>query len=213
MVAEIFTHFDLSDDKNDSNRNGKWHACCAQIVDAAMQHFAHYGYEKTTVSDLARAIGFSKAYIYKFFESKQAIGEVICSNRLAIIMQCAEAVIADAPGASEQLRRLFCTLSATGTELFFHERKLYDIAAVASRDRWPSATAHEKRLLNLIQQILRRARETGEFERKTPADEAAEAIYRVIKSYASPVLLYYSLDEAEEASAQSAALVLRSLAT
>lgn len=183
-----------------------------QIVDAAMQHFAHYGYEKTTVSDLARSIGFSKAYIYKFFESKQAIGEVICSTRLAMIMQRAEAAIADAPGASEQLRRLFRTLSATGTELFFHERKLYDIAAVASRDRWPSAMAHEERLLSLIQQILRRGREAGEFERKTPADEAAEAIYRVIKPYANPVLLQYSLDEAEEASAQLAALVLRSLA-
>ncbi|MGC0824845.1 TetR/AcrR family transcriptional regulator [Pantoea agglomerans] len=183
-----------------------------QIVDAAMQHFAHYGYEKTTVSDLARAIGFSKAYIYKFFESKQAIGEVICSTRLAMIMQRVEAAIADAPGASEQLRRLFRTLSVTGTELFFHERKLYDIAAVASRDRWPSAMAHEVRLLNLIQQILRWGRESGEFERKTPADEAAEAIYRVIKPYASPVLLQYSLDDAEEASAQLAALVLRSLA-
>lgn len=183
-----------------------------QIVEAAMQHFAHYGYEKTTVSDLARAIGFSKAYIYKFFESKQAIGEVICSNRLAMIMERAETAIAEAPGASEQLRRLFQTLSATSTELFFHERKLYDIAAVASRDRWPSAMAYEKRILNLIQQILRRGRETGEFERKTPADDAAEAIYRVIRPYVSPVLLQYSLDEAEAASTQLAALVLRSLA-
>lgn len=183
-----------------------------QIVEAAMQHFAHYGYEKTTVSDLARAIGFSKAYIYKFFESKQAIGEVICSNRLAMIMERAEIAIADAPGASEQLRRLFQTLSATSTELFFHERKLYDIAAVASRDRWPSAMAYEKRILNLIQQILRRGREMGEFERKTPADDAAEAIYRVIRPYVSPVLLQYSLDEAEAASTQLAALVLRSLA-
>ncbi|MGJ0482718.1 TetR/AcrR family transcriptional regulator [Pantoea agglomerans] len=188
------------------------HSVRDQIVDAAMQHFAHYGYEKTTVSDLARAIGFSKAYIYKFFDSKQAIGEVICSNRLAMIMERAEVAIADAPGATEQLRRLFRTLSATSTELFFHERKLYDIAAVASRDRWPSAMAYEKRILNLIQEILLRGRETGEFERKTPADEAAEAIYRVIKPYVSPVLLQYSLDEAEAASAQLVALVLRSLA-
>jgi len=194
------------------NRGPAGHGVRDQIVDAAMQHFAHYGYEKTTVSDLARAIGFSKAYIYKFFESKQAIGEVICSNRLAMIMQRSEAAIADVPGASEQLRRLFRTLSSSSTELFFHERKLYDIAAVASRDRWPSALAYEKRILNLIQQILRLGRETGEFERKTPADEAAEAIYRVIKPYVSPVLLQYSLDEAEDASAQLAALVLRSLA-
>ena len=72
--------------------------------------------------------------------------------------------------------------------------------------------AHENRLLNLVQQILHRGRETGEFEHKTPADEVAKAIYRVIKPYADPGLLQYSLNEAEEASAQMAALVLRSLA-
>ena len=56
-----------------------------QIVVAATEHFSRYGYEKTTVSDLAKVIGFSKAYIYKFFESKQAIGEMICVNCLGQI--------------------------------------------------------------------------------------------------------------------------------
>ena len=51
------------------------HSVRDQIVEAAEAHFSHYGYDKTTVSDLAKAIGFSKAYIYKFFDSKQAIGE------------------------------------------------------------------------------------------------------------------------------------------
>ena len=53
------------------------HAVRDQIVDAAGEHFSRYGYAKTTVSDLAKSIGFSKAYIYKFFDSKQAIGEAI----------------------------------------------------------------------------------------------------------------------------------------
>ena len=43
-----------------------------QIIVAANEHFAHFGYDKTTVADLAKAIGFSKAYVYKFFDSKQA---------------------------------------------------------------------------------------------------------------------------------------------
>jgi AcrR family transcriptional regulator len=33
-----------------------------------------------------RPIGFSKAYIYKFFDSKQAIGEAICAQCLEKIM-------------------------------------------------------------------------------------------------------------------------------
>ncbi|VEA66774.1 transcriptional regulator BetI [Serratia plymuthica] len=130
------------------------HSVRDQIVEAATDHFGHFGYEKTTVSDLAKAIGFSKAYIYKFFDSKQAIGEVICANRLAMIMDIVNSALADAPTASEKLRRLFKALTEAGSDLFFHDRKLYDIAAVAARDRWPSAAAYDESLRQLIQHIL-----------------------------------------------------------
>lgn len=95
------------------------HSVRDQVVEAATKHFGHFGYEKTTVSDLAKSIGFSKAYIYKFFDSKQAIGEVICSNRLAMIMAIVNSAIADAPSASEKLRRLFRALTEAGSDLFF----------------------------------------------------------------------------------------------
>src|SRR3990170_8573808 len=67
------------------------HTVRDQIVEAAGEHFRHYGYEKTTVSDLAQAIGFSKAYIYKFFDSKREIGEAICANTLSGIVAPATA--------------------------------------------------------------------------------------------------------------------------
>ena len=188
------------------------HSVRDQVVEAAMQHFGHYGYEKTTVSDLAKAIGFSKAYIYKFFDSKQAIGEMICSSRLAMIMAVVDEAIDEAPTPSEKLRRLFRALVEAGSQLFFHERKLYDIAAVAARDDWPSATAHGERLHQLIRQILVEGRETGEFERETPLDEASHAIYLVMRPYISPVQLQYNLDTAPIAAEQLPALILRSLA-
>ncbi|MCI8211214.1 AcrR family transcriptional regulator [Pseudomonas sp. S25] len=188
------------------------HSVRDQVVEAAMQHFGHYGYEKTTVSDLAKAIGFSKAYIYKFFDSKQAIGEVICSNRLAMIMGIVDAAIKDAPTASEKLRRLFRSLVEAGSDLFFHDRKLYDIASVAARDQWPSAAAHDERLRVLIQQIVLEGRESGEFERKTPLDEAVQAIHLVMRPYISPVQLQYNLDIVTTAPVLLSALILRSLA-
>lgn len=187
------------------------HCVRDRVVEAATEHFGHFGYEKTTVSDLARAIGFSKAYIYKFFDSKQAIGEVICSNRLAMIMTIVDSAIADAPTASEKLRRLFNALTEAGSDLFFHDRKLYDIAAVAARDKWPSAEMHEARLRLLIQQIIVEGRQAGEFERKTPLDEAAHAIYLVMRPYISPVQLQYNLETAPAAAVLLSSLILRSL--
>ena len=183
-----------------------------QIVDAAFEHFGHYGYEKTTVAELAKSIGFSKAYIYKFFESKQAIGEVICANRLEMIMAAVLSAVADAPSASEKLRRLFRALTEAGSELFFHDRKLYDIAAVASREKWPSTERYAERLLKLIESILVEGRQAGEFERKTPLDEATYAIYMVMCPFINPVQLQFNLETAPTAAVLLSSLILRSLA-
>lgn len=187
------------------------HSVRDQVVDAATEHFGHFGYEKTTVSELAKSIGFSKSYIYKFFDSKQAIGEVICANRLAVIMEIVNSAIADAPSASEKLRRLFRALTEAGSNLFFHDRKLYDIAAVAARDKWPSAEAYEKRLRLLVEHIIVEGRQSGEFERKTPLDEAAHALYLVMRPYISPVQLQHNLDTAPAAATLLSSLILRSL--
>ena len=195
-----------------STRGPLDHTVREQIVEAAYEHFGHYGYEKTTVAELAKAIGFSKAYIYKFFDSKQAIGEVICANRLDMIMSAVNAAIADAPSASEKLRRLFRALTEAGSELFFHERKLYDIAAVAARDKWPSTERYSESLLKLIESIVVEGRKAGEFERKTPLDEATLAIYMVMCPFINPVQLQYNLEAAPTAAVVLSSLILRSLA-
>lgn len=190
------------------------HDVRVQIVNAASEHFAFYGYEKTTVSDLAKAIGFSKAYIYKFFDSKQAIGEVICSNRLDMIKVIVDQAVCDGASisASEGLRRMFKALLDASRDMFFHDRKLYDIAATSARESWPSSLAYEAHIRELITQIVRNGRESGEFERKTPLDEVTNVIYLVMRPYVTPLMLQHNLDNAEEAAIQLSSLMLRSLA-
>jgi AcrR family transcriptional regulator len=182
-----------------------------QIVLAATQHFRLYGYEKTTVSDLAKAIGFSKAYIYKFFESKQAIGELICANCLREIETDVRAAVDAVDGPPEKLRRMFKTIVESSLRLFFEDRKLYDIAASAATGHWEAVRVFEGRIQALLQDVLRQGRETEEFERKTPLDETAAAIYLVMRPYLNPLLLQYSFDYTEDAPAQLSSLVLRSL--
>ncbi len=188
------------------------HSVREQIVEAAGEHFSHYGYEKTTVSDLAKAIGFSKAYIYKFFDSKQAIGEAICSKTLSAIVAAVEDAVAGAATPTEKFRRMFKSLVSTGVSLFFNDRRLYDIAAHSAGEGWPSARAYAERLRQILADVVREGRETGEFERKTPLDETVHAIYLVILPYANPLLLQHNLDLVEDAPAQLSNLVLRSLA-
>jgi AcrR family transcriptional regulator len=183
-----------------------------QILEAAQEHFSHYGFDKTTVSDLAKAIGFSKAYVYKFFDSKEAIGEAICAKTLSAIVAAVEEAMAGASTPTDKFRRMFKTLTATGASLFFNDRKLHDIAAHSAGEGWPSARAYAERIRQILMEVVREGRETGEFERKTPLDETVHAIYLVVLPYANPLLLQHNLHLIEEAPAQLSNLVLRSLA-
>jgi len=183
-----------------------------QILEAAQEHFSHYGFDKTTVSDLAKAIGFSKAYVYKFFDSKEAIGEAICAKTLSAIVAAVEEAMAGASTPTEKFRRMFKTLTATGASLFFNDRKLHDIAAHSAGEGWPSARAYAERIRQILMEVVREGRETGEFERKTPLDETVHAIYLVVLPYANPLLLQHNLRLIEDAPAQLSNLVLRSLA-
>jgi AcrR family transcriptional regulator len=147
-----------------------------QILKAADKHFRRYGYNKTTVADLAQAIGLSTAYIYKFFESKQAIGEAICAVTLGRISAELRRVEGETRPAADRLRLVFQTLARLGAELLFNERELFDLAATACTENWQVVKDYSADIRKVIRDLIAQGRESGEFERKTPIEEACRAI-------------------------------------
>ncbi|MCU4346582.1 TetR/AcrR family transcriptional regulator [Acinetobacter lactucae] len=194
-----------------SKRGPEDHDVRDQILSAATEHFSRYGYEKTTVSDLAKSIGFSKAYIYKFFESKQAIGEMICANCLREIEDEVNTAINEAEYPAEKLRVLFKVIVEASLCLFSQDRKLYEIAVSAASEKWDATIAYENRILKVVQNIIQEGRQSGDFERKTPIDEAVKAIYLVMRPYLHPLLLQHSISYNTDAPVLLSSLVLRSL--
>lgn len=195
-----------------SARGPAEHSVRDQIVKAAHEYFAHYGYDKTTVSDLARAIGFSKAYIYRFFESKRAIGEAICGDCLDQLFDQVHESVEQGQDATDKLRRFAKTVTTAGLELFFNDRKIYEIATHAASENWAPTNAYKERLQRLLEDILKQGRESGEFERKTPLDETRRAIFYVLMPYINPIFLEQSLDLLPDAQLEVTGLILRSLA-
>ena len=188
------------------------HSVRDQIAKAARECFAHYGYDKTTVSDLAREIGFSKAYIYRFFESKQAIGAAICGECVDDLYQQVREAVDQGEDATDKMRRFSRTVTTATVELLFTDRKLYEIAAHASSENWEVVQAYSVRLQDLLEEILKEGRESGEFERKTPLDETRRSIFYALKPFIDPVFLERSLDLLPDAQTEVTGLVLRSLA-
>jgi AcrR family transcriptional regulator len=189
------------------------HRTRLQLLDEAEAHFRHYGYGKTTVADLARAISVSPAYVYRFFDSKQAIGEAVCAKTLGQIYSSLEAVETESLSASERLRRVYRTMVARGLELYFSERKLHDIVVAAIDGHWGSVEGYLENLRTLVRRIVVAGRESGEFERKTPLDDLCAAIFCTLTPFGHPILLQQRGRDSLQADAEQVAnLVLRSLA-
>jgi len=183
-----------------------------QIIEAADAHFSRYGYAKTTMSDLARAIGFSKAYLYKFFDSKQAIGEAICSKTLLAQFTAIQAAVDAAATPHEKVRALLRTAVEQSLAQFFNDRQLYDIVAHSRAEGWTSSESHIAQVSALLTEIIQAGRESGAFERKTPLDEVIGGIWISALPLADPVLLQHNLDLVDAGLPAVTSLILRSLA-
>jgi len=162
-----------------------------QIIQSAHEHFLRYGYQKTSVTDLAKGIGVSSAYIYRFFESKQAIGEAICSMVLGKFIVAMHELANSDMSASNRLRKLYITLLDMSLELFFNERKLHDITIAAVEERWCAITQYHETKYEVITKIIQDGRASGEFERKTPLDEVVVAIVETLYPFSHPILLQH----------------------
>ena len=183
-----------------------------QILEAASSYFKIYGYTKTTVADLAKSIGLSTAYIYKFFDSKQAIGEAVCRQALGDIVTDVRAVAASKKAAASRLRLIYQTVARRGGELHLQDAKTYELAVIACTERWQPVQDYQDILLDIIRALIMEGRKSGEFERKTPIAETSLAILHILELFSSPVLFQQHIDDPEGRAEGIANLVLRSLA-
>ncbi|MEX3969646.1 TetR family transcriptional regulator [Paraburkholderia caribensis] len=184
-----------------------------QIITAADEHFRIYGYRKTSVADLGKAIGVSSTYIYRFFSSKQAIGEAVVATVLGAMDEELQKVVNGSGTATHRLRRFMQMTLERSLKIFFDGTKLHELVIAAMEESWCTANGHELALHSMVGQLVQAGRASGEFERKTPLDEVVSGIAEALRLFSHPVALQYRSREQLELSLQATVgLVLRSLA-
>lgn len=189
------------------------HARREQIVAAACEQVRAHGYGKTSVAEVAKAVGVSSAYVYRFFESKQSIGEAVCAENLARIAQSLFD-LENAPWtAAEKLRRFYSVLLESGYELFIAQRNLHELVSSAVSQNWIAAANHRKVIRAVLRRIVVEGRKNSEFERDTPLDEVVLALGQAAIPFAHPILLAQrDLKDLRMSAAAVSGLVLRGLA-
>ncbi|WP_363735945.1 helix-turn-helix domain-containing protein [Mesorhizobium sp.] len=78
----------------------------ARILEVAEKHFRRIGYHKTSIADIASDLGMSRANVYRFFPSRDAINGFICKRILDEAADIAFAIARANAMAPEKLSRL-----------------------------------------------------------------------------------------------------------
>jgi AcrR family transcriptional regulator len=157
------------------------------IVTAARVLFVRYGPAKTSVEEIAREAGLSKATVYNYFAGKEAIvAEVIEYERKSLIARLREAV-EEADNALEALRAFFRTRIR---ELLRHHkayhagrddylRHMPEVARAIERSR------REER--KIIEGVLERGAAAGIFRPIDDVTLTADIIFTTIQGFTFPL--------------------------
>src|SRR5664279_4368912 len=87
------------------------------IVEVAERLFRQIGFQKTTVSDIARELHMSPANVYRFFTAKSEINEAVCMDLLSKIEAAAEQIAASRGTTAQKIRSLFGSVEKTHRKL------------------------------------------------------------------------------------------------
>ncbi|MEL6567860.1 MAG: TetR/AcrR family transcriptional regulator [Pseudomonadota bacterium] len=106
-----------------------------RILEAAMERIMHYGYAKTTMSEIARDCDMSAGNIYRFFASKLDIAEAMARKfNLEIYQEYARIARLDSP-ASQRLVEFFSYGMETTFNKLDSDAKIMEVAEVLSENR------------------------------------------------------------------------------
>ncbi len=182
-----------------------------RILEAAERLFRHYGFDKTTVADMARELGMSPANVYRFFGSKLEIVEAIAVRMFEERQQTFRRILASPGSPSERLKRLLVDDHGHTVEMLINDRKVHDIVEVAVKEKWSAIEEHLVRFADVIEQLIREGIAVGEFD-VADTRRSAVCVRQAFASQIHPILVVHCGNDSERADADELAdFIIRSL--
>ncbi len=162
---------------------------CEQILAAAFDRFVRFGYNKTTMAEIAGDCGMSAANIYRYFDNKLDIGAHLASQCLAQLVTLQSEIVArKQTAASERLRELvFVTLRYTHDQ-WLETPLVNELVTALCGDRMDIVDTHKQAERSVIIELLEDGNASGEFRVTDPQDTAA-ALQTAMTLFSMPLLM------------------------
>jgi AcrR family transcriptional regulator len=133
------------------------------IIREAQKLFQSYGLKKTTMEDIAKALGKGKSTLYYYYQSKEQIFEEVLQKELQAVFHQTSFAVETAESAEEKLK----TFAVTRIKVLSNMLNLYRVVCGEFLEHTPCTKGlfHEYSQLeiNLIRSILEFGIQSGEF--------------------------------------------------
>lgn len=184
-----------------------------QILTATEARFIQYGYNKTTMAEIARDCGMSAANLYRYFENKLDIGAALANQCLFEKEQELTLIVRDNAMTSAEKLKTFINYVLDYTYHHFDESpRIGELIEAMTIQRPDVIEAHRQSSLNLLQQLLEQGKNRREFF-FDDLDETAEAINTAIVAFHLPVVMpMFSLQQLEHKAKVVFDLIINSIA-
>ena len=157
-----------------------------RVLDAAEDALRRYGPGKTTVVDVARALGVSHGTVYRHVASKAELLDAVLERWLSRMDPPLAAVAAESGPAAERLLRWLTTLMRMKHEKARTDPDLFAAYALVSADAREVIAAHLSELNRQIATIVADGMERGEFAPGDPVT-VARAVQDATTRFHHPV--------------------------
>jgi AcrR family transcriptional regulator len=132
-----------------------------KIADTFLRHFSHFGFQKTSMDQVAHELKISKKTIYQYFDTKEKIFYYVVHRIAREYCRKMELELEKSPTAREKLSRLLRMIFSESKKWLrtgdvFEFRYKQEIGELAFRDAYG----------DLLKRLLHSGMERGEFPRR-----------------------------------------------
>lgn len=144
-----------------------------EILDTALRLFGEKGYEKTSIADIARAMGVAQGLCYRYFPSKEALFDCAIEQYADILAARYEKAGED---EGKTLRQLLEDLPAVTED---RDTKYYSVFHSGEKRKFHDQLALKvcEKLVPSAERLLKRARQRGEIELEDLHSAAVFCVY------------------------------------
>jgi|OM-RGC.v1.013703534 AcrR family transcriptional regulator len=183
-----------------------------QIIAAAKERFGHYGYPKTTISELAEDCAMSAGNIYRFFAGKIDIASEIARREgLEAIRQVENLLQCPYRTSRQRLEEMIYSDLRYTYHLLENRPKVLELAQIVIHERPNFQVERLRREHKAISRILQDGAKTGEFEMPNVARVASAIQSATIKYRFAQLITDQPLEDLERELAEVLTLLVRGI--